>query len=97
MWITDAKEIENYLPASVLRKLFEDDSLSAPGQWQRFFPAEKGNAANYIEESLGRKISDKVDLATRASREMSLENVKERFDWPLATSRVVAKIAEWNQ
>ena len=37
IWITEAREIENYLPGSVLEKASGSRSLPDPGQYESFF------------------------------------------------------------
>ena len=41
IWITDAKEIENYIPGSVLEKALGFSTLPDPEQYENFFPAKK--------------------------------------------------------
>ena len=54
-WITDAKEIENYLPGSVLEKATGLSPLPYPGQYESW--------SSYTEKNMGRKSIDKVARA----------------------------------
>lgn len=97
LWITGTKEIENYLPEAVVRKVFADPILRAPTNFERFFPSEKEGVDSYVEAVLKRKTIDKVTLATKAVREMTLEDMLSRFDWEVQITKLVQRIEDWNK
>lgn len=94
IWITAAKEIENYLPADALREVFPGKTLRAPGQFERFFPSEVGDS--FSETELGRKSIDKVELATSFAPYLTTENLIGRFDWKTQSEKMIETIRAWN-
>ncbi|PKN25835.1 MAG: hypothetical protein CVU65_07480 [Deltaproteobacteria bacterium HGW-Deltaproteobacteria-22] len=96
-WILNAKEIENYLPGSILEKVYGKTNLPDPDQLKRFFRSKKDGETSYLEKELGRKSPQKMDLALKASRLMTKENMSERFGLAEKMTEIVAKIREWNR
>jgi putative ATP-dependent endonuclease of OLD family len=98
LWITEAKEIENYLPGSVLGKVFDLAGLPDPGQYEVFFPSEDANkrGTSFVESHLGRKTVDKMDLAVQAARHMKKELMQHRFDLEDQIALIIDKIRGWN-
>jgi putative ATP-dependent endonuclease of the OLD family len=101
IWITQAKEIENYLPGSVLSKIFNIQDLPDPGKYQQIFPL--GNATtqgdSFFETSLDRKGMDKMDLASQAVARMTTEDkevLAQRFDLAEEIGKIIEKIESWN-
>ncbi len=93
IWITAAKEIENYLPGAVLTKVFSIEGLPAPEKLERFFPAEE---PSFTETHLKKKSVDKVDLAAMAVPSMTLDLMQGRFDWSSEVGAIVKTIRSWN-
>ena len=65
IWITRAREIENYLPRNVLKLAARDlawnvSSLPDPGQFESFFPRKRSSQKSYIEQNLNRQHVDKM-------------------------------------
>jgi hypothetical protein len=86
------------LPAAVLQKVFSDEAPRAPGQFERFFPSKSdGEKPSFLEMSLKRKSVDKVELAERAAPHMTMDTMKERFDWSNKMQEIVKAINEWNK
>ena len=96
-WLLTAKEIENYLPGSILSKVFNKPDLPDPGQFERFFPSDEEGADSYLEKRVGRKTPQKMKLALKAGQHMTLENMSDRFDLAVKMNEIVAKIRDWNQ
>ncbi len=96
IWITDAKEIENYIPGSVLEKAFELSELCDPEQYENFFPRKKTCSQSYIEVNLNRRNIDKVDLARLSVPHMTNDIMANRFDWKEQMKEIVARIESWN-
>ncbi len=96
-WITSGKEIENYLPGSVLGQVFDKPSLTDPKQFEYFFPSETRRKGSYIESKIGRKCADKVELALKSVRHMTFESMSPRFDWKDQMQTLMACIAVWNK
>ena len=96
IWITDAKEIENYIPDSVLEKALDLSGLRDPEQYENFFPRKKACSESYIEANLNRRNVDKVDLARLSVPHMTNDIMANRFDWEEQMKEIVARIESWN-
>ena len=96
IWITDAKEIENYIPGSVLEKASGFSTLPGPGQYENFFPRKKACSESYIEANLNRRNIDKVKLAIKSVPHMTNDIMAKRFDWEEQMKKIVARIESWN-
>jgi hypothetical protein len=97
IWITDAKEIENYLPGSVLDKAFKQSNLPNPDRFGSFFPSESGaGKTSYLENHLNRKTVDKIELASETCPHMSKEVMLQRFDLAQQITEIITKIRTWN-
>jgi predicted ATPase len=96
IWVTSAKEIENYLPLEALQKVSKEPShvKDAPAQFEHFFPSESGDS--FWERAFKRKTYDKVDLARRIAPHMTKEQMESRFDWAEQMRQLVGKIRQWN-
>ena len=89
IWITEAKEIENYIPGSVLQNALNLSSLPDPKQYEVFFPS-------YVSEKLNKNSMDKVNLAISTIRYMDKNVMLNRFDWEDQMKRIVKCIESWN-
>ena len=91
IWITDAKEIENYLPGSVLSEVTGFPSLPDPGQYESW--------SSYTENHIQGKSIDKVDLAISSTQTqyMTKEVMEKRFDWTEQMEQIIKHIDRWNE
>ncbi|MDE2799251.1 MAG: ATP-binding protein [Gemmatimonadota bacterium] len=96
IWITSAKEIENYIPGSVLAKALDRSELRDPEQYKNFFSRKKACSESYIESNLNRRNVDKVDLAMASIPHMTNDIMANRFDWEEHMKKIVARIKSWN-
>ena len=96
IWITRAKEIENYIPGSVLEKALDFSSLPDPGQYENFFPQRGTSSKSYIRANMKRRNVDKVDLARLSVPHMTNDIMADRFDWEEHIKKIVARIESWN-
>ncbi|PPU91325.1 ATP-dependent nuclease [Xanthomonas albilineans] len=98
IWITAGREIESYLPGSVLSAALGKPSAVDPDQYELFFPstkkAAKGNS--YLEDKLGLKTIDKVELALSARPHMTKEVMETRLDWTNQMTVLTNAIHKWN-
>ena len=97
IWITRAREIENYLPGGVLEQALGGSSLPDPGQFESFFPRKRSRQRSYIAEHLSRQHLDKMDLATLSAPHLTKELMESRFDWSEEMAKVVERIESWNR
>ena len=96
IWITKAREIENYIPGSVLAHASDESSLPDPGQYESFFPRKASPGQSYLEASMDRKHYDKMELAIQSAPHMTREIMANRFDWEEQMEQLVARIKCWN-
>ena len=92
IWITDAKEIENYLPGSVLVEATGLSRLPDPEKYESW--------SSYTEKHMQRKSIDKVDLAISSTQHMTKEVrevMEKRFDWKEQMEEIVKRIDSWNK
>ena len=88
IWITDAKEIENYIPGSVLAKATGLPSLPDPKKYDSW--------SSYTEKNMDGKRIDKVDLAISSIPSMTMKLMQGRFDWKEQMEQIVERIDRWN-
>lgn len=96
IWVTNAREIENYIPGEVLAKALVHNALPDPGQYEMFFPRKGNPGASYIEKRLKRKTLDKMDLAVLCAPKMDKAIMVGRFEWEQQIANVVERIRSWN-
>ena len=96
IWVTDAREIENYLPGSVLEKVLDLSSLPDPEQYESFFPRTEASDQSYLEANMSRKHYDKMRLATQSAPHMTKDIMAGRFDWEDQMKAIVCRITSWN-
>lgn len=98
IWITAGKEIETYLSGTVISASLGVTKVRDPEQFERFFPTTGKNAADdsFVQTQLGRSTIDKVDLALSAREHMTIESMKDRFDWEAKMTELISTIEKWN-
>lgn len=99
MWVTAGKEIETYLPGSVIGKALgmKADPVD-PAQFELFFPSESKSKKDesYVETKLNRATIDKISLALASREHTTSANMATRFDWPERMKALVSTIQKWN-
>lgn len=96
IWVTEAREIENYIPGSVLAKALALSSPPDPDKYELFFPKKGSPGTSYIEQRLNRKTLDKMDLAVLCAPQMDKAMMANRFEWGQQITNIVEKIRSWN-
>lgn len=94
IWITKAREIENYIPGSVLGIAQSIKSIPDPGKYESFFP--RSGSSSYLKDRVKRKHIDKIDLATDSTPHMTKENMTGRFEWNEQIRIITERISSWN-
>ena len=94
IWITEAKEIENYIPGSVLGKALNTKVSRDPEQYESFFA--RSDSESYCEDQLNRKRFDKMDLAMISTPHMTRDKMADRFDWEEHMKVIIERIESWN-
>ncbi|MGK3724624.1 AAA family ATPase [Stenotrophomonas sp. 6O] len=99
IWITDGKEIENYLPGSVIASSLNIQSAPDPGKFELLFPSRAADKINssYIEKHLNRSSIDKVELALASRSHTTAEAMSSRFDWEDKMKTLIDVIRKWNE
>jgi len=97
LWITEAKEIENYVPGVVWKSVYSTkQKVPDPGKYDRF-PTEKLEQNNtFVYSNLGYKSFDKCDFATAAAPHLTRENLESRFELAMKMQELVLAIENWN-
>ena len=97
IWITGAREIENYLPGEILQETMDLLDIPNPGQFESFFPRQNSSSTSYLEDKLKRKSFDKIDLASQCVGRMTIDIMSDRFDWKKRVTDIVCCIKSWNE
>ncbi|MDQ8192447.1 ATP-dependent nuclease [Roseibacillus persicicus] len=97
-WILEAREIENYLTADLIRHAEPKTSASAkdPEQFESFFPKKSTPTGSYLEKVIKRKSFDKMELALSTTPHMDTGFMATRFDLEKRVSKIVELIGNWN-
>ena len=96
IWITEAREIENYLPGSILEKVLGLRSIPDPGQYESFFPRKGESNQSYVEAKINRRNVDKMELTLSSVPHMTKDTMAGRFDWEAGMKMIVDCITSWN-
>ena len=92
IWITDAKEIENYLSGSVLEKVPDSVFKKAPDLSSLPDPEKYESWSSYTEKNIKGKTVDKVPLAISSTQYMTKEVMEKRFEWRKQMKQIVERI-----
>jgi len=96
LWITDAKEIENYIPGLVWAKVYGLPSVPDPDKYDRFPTSDLKNV-DFVPRNLKRKSFDKCDFAMNAVGHLTREALVDRFDFEARIESLVDRIKAWNE
>ena len=88
IWITEAKEIENYLPGSVLEKTTGLSPLPDPKKDESW--------SSYAKKHMQRERTNKVALAISSIQYMTKEVMEKQFEWKEQMEQIVKRIESWN-
>ncbi|MDH4186060.1 MAG: hypothetical protein OEV08_03600, partial [Nitrospira sp.] len=97
IWVTEAREIENYVPGTVLAKAIGVAGLPDPAQYEMFFPRKGSPGTSYVEARMNRKGIDKMDLAVLSVSQMDKPMMSARFEWEAQMKQIVERIDSWNR
>ena len=88
IWITEAKEIENYLPGSVLERTTGLSPLPDPKKDESW--------SSYAQKHMQRERTNKVGLAISSTQYMTKEVMEGRFEWEEQMKQIAERIKSWN-
>jgi hypothetical protein len=94
IWVTDAKEIENYVPAAVLNKIFNKDNLPEIKQYEVFRREDK---KDYWHKNELTGSFDKVEFAHKVVSHLLKEDLDKRFELKVRMAEICEKIKKWNE
>lgn len=98
IWITAAREIENYLPGKAMSSAqSRSTNLRDPDQFESFFPKAGAAGSSYMETQLNRKTLDKTEFAILCAPHLTLEAMDPRFDWADQMKKIVKRVEVWNK
>jgi putative ATP-dependent endonuclease of OLD family len=95
LWITEAKEIENYTPGSAFASALELKDVPDPERFEQIFPS--GRKRNFWSIHTGRISYDKVELSAKIVPHLAKETLKQRFDLEEAMAGIIDSIRRWNK
>lgn len=91
-WVTDGREIENYIPLTVLNKVFAKSEITEPDKFASFF-----DVLNNVETGLGDKfIHLKPMLAEKVIESYAKEDMAGALDLSRQIDLICAAIKRWN-
>lgn len=93
-WITDGKEVENYIPPEVITKHYGKSTQSSLGKYE--------DLAEYLDKNIGkgegkRFEKAKVEFAATVCPMLSKDNLQSILDLPTKLTEICEKIKAWNQ
>ena len=94
LWVTDAKEIENYIPSSVWSAIYTDNVVPDPDKYDTF--PKVTSDGTFVLKHLGRKTFDKCEFAMKAVPFLTETELNMRFEFATKIVELVDKIRSWN-
>lgn len=93
-WITEAKEIETYVPGSVWANVYGTATAPDPGKFDSFpsTPAE----TSYVFKNFGRKSFDKCEVASKVVPTLTIQMLANRFELAEKIVELIKVIKSWN-
>ena len=88
-WITEGKEIENYLPLEAINRLVANPLCRKCGKFQLF--------PNYIKAAYPNFVHNKVDFANKIVPHISVQNSENILDLKTQILALYKQIEEWNK
>ena len=97
LWITEAKEIENYIPGVVWKAVYNKKrKIPDPGRYDKF-PTQKLEQNNtFVFKTVGYKSFDKCEFASKAVEHLSKEILSGRFELEKKINELINLIYKWN-
>ena len=89
-WITAGKEVENYIPDTVLELLLEKPGIRPKTNFTNIFTLIKSNGKSDYSVR-------KVELADKVCQALTREMIEGHLDLPSRLDEVCSKIVAWNQ
>ncbi|MCH7663118.1 MAG: AAA family ATPase [Chloroflexi bacterium] len=91
-WVTEGKEVENYLPVEVFQNHYEVENISDIGQYQKI-----SEYLDAIKDGEGKRFKrDKVSYARQFTTYLDKENLSKQLDLADKITQVCSRIEGWN-
>lgn len=94
LWITEPKEIENYIPAQVWSKEYGKEGIPDPEGHDRFPSAPK--EGDYLHKHFEVTNFRKTKIAANLVPHFTKENLADRFELKVKMEELVETIKKWN-
>lgn len=92
-WVTNGREIENYIPGECLKQYYKIDAIKKIEKFDNF-----SEYLETIKEGEGKKFEDnKILFSKNISQFFTKDLLKDQLDLEKMMSSVVNKIKEWNK
>ncbi|MFI4910128.1 MAG: ATP-dependent nuclease [Sedimentisphaeraceae bacterium JB056] len=88
VWVTDAREVENYIPVEALRQLYEKEKLPEIEKYQKYF--DEYTRANKLPKP------SKVDLSRSLVPLITKEMLDNMHDLSKEMEIIIQRIKSWN-
>jgi AAA15 family ATPase/GTPase len=97
-WVTEVKEVENYIPPDILGKIFSKTSLLKIGKYEHFYHIPKGKSKDlgYWQKNKFDGQFDKVEFAHKVAEDITRENIENVFDLDKNMKEICRRIKTWN-
>lgn len=88
-WMTDGREVENYIPVAVMRAILQDQRVKGPGKY--------ANVISYIATKEKKTPRTKVSLARSVTDLLAKEMISSTLDLATRLTDVCDLIRSWNR
>ena len=88
-WVTDGKEIENYLPLAAVKSAYPIETNEQCDRLEDF--------REYMKKHLGTFSEPKVDVALKIKEHITADNSKDILDLKMQIEHLYWKIKSWNE
>jgi len=91
-WLTAGREIENYIPQSVISRKYSSKKLADLGQFEKY-----KDYLEKIEKGLGDNFADNKNVyASEIVDDLTLDDLENVYDLKEKVTEVCNKICDWN-
>lgn len=99
VWVTDAKEIESYIPVELLQRTFKKKNLPKINQYEPFSISESKRhpEGGYFQKYSPKKTFDKVAFAQELAPLMTKDNLSGVFELEEQMEKICTLIRKWNE
>lgn len=94
VWITGAKEVENYVPAQAFERQRRETGFPQINQFEPFFMSDP--LRGYYVDRTGNKTFKKVDFAKTVINELRVKELAVTFEWQEKMQAICELICKWN-